>query len=386
LGEVADYINGRAFKPEDWETSGLPIIRIENLTSSATAFNYYGAEVDPRYLVQDGDLLISWSASLDAYIWQRGEAILNQHIFKVAENSRLVTRQYLYYIVRHVMSDIRSQVHGTTMRHITRPEFNAIRIPLPPLDEQRGLVTILDEQLSHAERARRAVGQQLEAARALLPAYLRAAFESDEAKTWPSSRMGELAQVSGGIQKQPSRAPVSFHRPFLTVRNVQWGRLDLTDVEHFEVTEGELARYRLEPGDLLVVEGNGSKEQIGRCALFGGELQDCIHQNHIIRARPNGRLLVPEFARAYLASRRGRGQLMQKAETTTGLHTLSVSKVQSLEVPVPEIDVQERVAHQLAQENASCTNVSTKIDAVIQAIEQLPSGLLRQAFSGELVK
>ena len=93
LGELASYINGRAFKPEDWETTGIPIIRIQNLTDKQAEFNYYSRAVEDRYIVEDGDLLISWSASLDAFIWDRGTAILNQHIFKAIENQRLITRR-----------------------------------------------------------------------------------------------------------------------------------------------------------------------------------------------------------------------------------------------------------------------------------------------------
>src|ERR1044072_1647857 len=145
LGDVAQYINGRAFKPQDWGTRGLPIIRIQNLNTINASFNYYDGNIEDRYRVKDGDLLISWSASLDAFIWQRGDAVLNQHIFNVHENPHIIIRKYLYYVVRTVMSEIRSQVHGTTMQHITKPKFEAIPIPPPPLDEQRRIAAVLDK-------------------------------------------------------------------------------------------------------------------------------------------------------------------------------------------------------------------------------------------------
>ena len=86
LKEVADFINGRAFKPEEWGDQGLPIIRIQNLTGSSRVLNYYSGVVDEKYLVKRGDILISWSASLGVYIWEGDDAILNQHIFKVETN------------------------------------------------------------------------------------------------------------------------------------------------------------------------------------------------------------------------------------------------------------------------------------------------------------
>lgn len=83
LGDVADYINGRAFKPSEWESTGKPIIRIQNLTNSSTEINRTTGTFEERYLVRSGDLLFAWSASLGAYIWNGENGWLNQHIFKV---------------------------------------------------------------------------------------------------------------------------------------------------------------------------------------------------------------------------------------------------------------------------------------------------------------
>jgi len=83
LGDLAEYLNGAAFKPSDWEEGGIPIIRIQNLTDRDKAFNRTTRSVDKKLLVQNGDILVSWSATLDAFIWDRGEAWLNQHIFRV---------------------------------------------------------------------------------------------------------------------------------------------------------------------------------------------------------------------------------------------------------------------------------------------------------------
>ena len=83
LGDAATFINGFAFKPSDWDNEGLPIIRIQNLTESSNEINYYKGECPVKYEINNGDILISWSASLGVYEWQKGKALLNQHIFKV---------------------------------------------------------------------------------------------------------------------------------------------------------------------------------------------------------------------------------------------------------------------------------------------------------------
>lgn len=384
LGDIAVYINGMAFKPEEWEASGTPIIRIQNLNDSSASFNFFSRAVDSRYHVCDGDLLISWSASLDAYIWDRGPAILNQHIFKVVEKPDIVWRNYLYYAVREAMDEIRLQVHGATMRHITRPEFEAILVPLPPLSEQRRIAAVLTEHLSSVEQARQALEARLEAVRALPAALLRDVFESEEAQGWERRRLGEVAFISGGMQKTPDRVPVSFYRPYLTVRNVQRGTLDLSVVENFEVTPAELERYRLVEGDILIVEGNGSREQIGRNAIFSGEIEDAIHQNHLIRVRTKKSLLNPKFASIYLNSNAGKNLMLKQAQTTTGLHTLSVSKIEILEVPVPLLPEQARILDVFEDYKSATTQANSAIQSQLAALNAMPAGLLRKAFNGEL--
>ena len=94
LGDVATYINGYAFKPEDREEVGLPIIRIQDLTGNAYDLGFYNGDYPKRIEINDGDVLISWSASLGVYVWNRGRALLNQHIFKVQFDKVNIDKSY----------------------------------------------------------------------------------------------------------------------------------------------------------------------------------------------------------------------------------------------------------------------------------------------------
>jgi type I restriction enzyme, S subunit len=384
LGAIADYVNGYPFKPEQWGSDGLPIIRIQNLNSPDTPFNYFSGTIDSRYQVVSGDLLISWSASLDAYVWNRGSAVLNQHIFKVVERTDLVRRDYLYFAVKFAMAEIRSQVHGATMRHITKPEFEAVEIALPPLHEQRRIAVALTEQMAAMARVRAAAEAQLEAAKSLSQSCFNSVFAAAGAENWTYEPLGTVSDVLGGIQKSPDRAPKDFHCPYLTVRNVQRGHLDLHQVERFEVSPAELERLRLIQGDILVVEGNGSMDHIGRNAMFDGEISDCIHQNHVIRVRPHLSVIYPPFLSRYLNSTGGIAQMREKAMTTSGLYTLSVGKVGALTVPVPPIEEQKRIAGVLADQATTIAHVQASVRDQLDAINRLPNIFLQRAFSGEL--
>jgi len=144
LGDVAEYTNGFPFKPEDWHGEGLPIIRIQNLTRSGKDINRtQRKDVPAKYLVRRGDLLISWSATIGFYIWQDENSYLNQHIFRVDVKPE-IDKTYLFYLGNRITAEIEKDVHGNTMQHITKGRFEAIEIPLPPLEVQREIVAEIE--------------------------------------------------------------------------------------------------------------------------------------------------------------------------------------------------------------------------------------------------
>ena len=144
LGDIATFMNGYAFKPADWEEQGLPIIRIQNLTSDNKNFNYYNKNYDPKYEINKGDVLISWSASLGVYEWQGEKALLNQHIFKVVFDKIEVDKRFFIYAVKILLKNIENNLHGSTMKHITKPMFENLKFPVLSLEKQRKIADVLD--------------------------------------------------------------------------------------------------------------------------------------------------------------------------------------------------------------------------------------------------
>jgi type I restriction enzyme S subunit len=208
MGQIGKYLNGRAFKAADWKTSGRPIIRIQNLTGSGKAFNYFQGEVEPRYLVKQGDLLFSWAATLGTYIWHGPEAVLNQHIFKVESN---INPKFHRYLLEHSIQEMQSKTHGSGMVHITKSEFDKIEVPVPPLEQQQLVVEALDDHLSRLDKAlaelEHADSQSLVLRRSILnelldpnESRLKSGGESMKKlpTDWISKRLGDLALVTMG--------------------------------------------------------------------------------------------------------------------------------------------------------------------------------------------
>ena len=153
LGDLATYINGYAFKPADWGDTGLPIIRIQDLTGNSYQLNRYDGEYPERIEVNDGDVLISWSASLGVYVWQHGKALLNQHIFKVVFDKLPVNKDYFVFAVEQKLAEMESKTHGATMKHIVKKDFDGTTIPYPPIEKQaeiadhlRRITSLIDRQ------------------------------------------------------------------------------------------------------------------------------------------------------------------------------------------------------------------------------------------------
>ena len=158
----------------------------------------------------------------------------------------------------------------------------------------------------------------------------------------------------------------------------------MEEVHEIELFEGEIDKLRLLYGDLLIVEGNGSPSQIGRMAIWRGEIEDCVHQNHIIRARPFLGVNCG-FVESYWNSPIGSQMVLNVASSTSGLYTLSVSKVSLIPIPLPPLAEQHRVMSELEQRLSVIQQSEFAVGASLARAERLRQSILKQAFSGKLV-
>lgn len=201
---------------------------------------------------------------------------------------------------------------------------------------------------------------------------------------WCWSSFDQIGDTQGGLQKSPARAAKRNHYPYLRVANVQRGSLDLGELHRFELTEDELARLRLENGDILIVEGNGSRTEVGRCALWRGDVPDCVHQNHIIRVRPSVGVL-PQYVDVFLNSPIGQAAIQQVASSTSGLYTLSITKIERLPLALPPSREQEAIIEMVEDQLSIIEHLESDIDTKLKSAQSLRQSILRHAFTGQLV-
>ena len=196
LGEIATYINGYAFKPKDRGREGLPIIRIQDLTGNSNDKGFYKGKYPSKIEINNGDILISWSASLGVYIWNSGRALLNQHIFKVVFDKKAIDRDYFVYAVQFSLNKMKQLTHGATMKHVVKKDFENVSIPYPSLTEQRKIACILDKlKKSMSKRL-----QELKKLDELIKARFVEMFGNPEQneKSWKTCRLGDECRVING--------------------------------------------------------------------------------------------------------------------------------------------------------------------------------------------
>ena len=157
IGEAMALVNGRAFKPGEWSATGLPIVRIQNLNDPSAPYNYCSFSVAEKFYIDTGDLLLSWSGtpstSFGAYIWNRGRAVLNQHIFRCEPRGEAFFIPYLRIAINSRLSEMIERAHGGVgLRHITKGKLQGLLLALPPLAEQHRIVAKVDELMGLIDR------------------------------------------------------------------------------------------------------------------------------------------------------------------------------------------------------------------------------------------
>ncbi len=379
IGALADFINGAAFKPDDWNGSGRKIIRIQNLTDPCKPFNRTDRQVDAKYLVQPGDLLVSWSASLGVFEWNDPEAaLLNQHIFRVLPKSASVDKRYLRHGLELALVDMQKHLHGATMQHVNRNEFLSTKIFAPPLPEQRRIAAILDQ--AEALRAKRR--QAIEKLNGLTQAIFRAVFGETANAQQP------LASLVQEFRYGTSNKSDGSGYPALRIPNVIGGGLDLDEMKNVPVNDAEFQRLQLRDGDILFVRTNGNPDFVGRSAVFNSQVvreagfdpAQFIYASYLIRARLKQDLILPRVVQEYLSANEGRCALRTRCKTSAGQFNINTENLGAIPVPVPRLSLQAQFVSQIT----AVDKLKASHRASLAKLDALFASLQHRAFRGEL--
>lgn len=317
--------------------------------------------------------------------------------FFVCTPRKNVNSRYNYYMMisPYVVDSLNTFMKGDNSPSIRKDDLEGFPYPIPPLSEQYRIVDRIESLFSKLDEAKERAQAVVDGFELRKAAILHKAFTGElterwrrehgvELDSWEIVELSRRFDIVGGAQKKPSRSPKKNPIPYLTVANVFRDRIDLSEIRYFEVFDGELDKLKLQEKDILVVEGNGSGNEIGRCAMWRCELPVCIHQNHIIRLRATDSDTIPEYVLYFLNSSTGKRIMKERAKTTAGLFNLSTGKIRTIPVPFATVPEQVEIVHILDILLDKEQQSKEASEAVLAQIDTMKKSILSRAFRGEL--
>jgi type I restriction enzyme S subunit len=382
LGRVADFINGAAFKPEDWGDIGLKIIRIQNLTDSTKAFNRTTRKVDDKLHIKKGDLLVSWSATLGVYTWQDDEVgLLNQHIFRVLPNSD-IDKNYLRHALVGALNEMNKHLHGATMKHVNRGEFLATKIFLPPISEQKRIAAILDKADEIRRKREQAITKLEQLAQSIFVEMFGDLVINNKAWEFITiSKALKLGAITGlqdgnhGESHPKSSDFVENGTPFIMANCLINGKIDYTKA--YKLDNSWLKKLRIgfaKPNDVLI----SHKGTVGEVAIVSVEYQTIILSPQTTYYRTSDKL-NSTFLAGYFKNNWFQSILKKEAIQSTRAY-IGITRQKDLPFFLPPIALQEEFAKRIKQIEklkADNTMALANHNALFASLQQ-------QAFSGNL--
>lgn len=306
--------------------------------------------------------------------------------FRVDEeiaDSRYIELQLLSPMCQSALDRMKTGINDSGV-NLTQSRFLSLPVIVPPLIEQRRIVDILEGHLSRLAAAK----LELQAARTRLKAMRKSilmALIPDKERfpsSWRRATVAEAGIVELGRQRHPDWHTGPNMRPYLRVANVFEDRFDLRDVKKMHWPEGVFERFKLQPGDVLLNEGQ-SPELVGRPALYRGTPQDVAFTNSLIRFKSSVEVL-PEFALLVFRRHMHAGRFRREARITTNIAHLSAARLKPIEFPIPSLEEQSRLVGLARERMDGSSRIEQQVAAVASRETALRRALLGAAFSGRL--
>jgi type I restriction enzyme, S subunit len=339
-----------------------------------------------------------------------GKTWVNNHAHVLRARVGVTSNRYLKHYLDSF--DFTGLVQGSTRDKLTQRAMNGIPVLLAPRDIQDKIVKTIDAVLEgkasatrHLAVARRAIERfrqalLMSACSGQLTAAWRDAHLVDRATEqsnshrplidapdeWTWSALGELADIRGGIQVGAKRKAIEVVRavPYLRVANVQRGWLDLSEIKMIAASDATISNLRLEAGDILFNEG-GDRDKLGRGWVWEGQIAECIHQNHVFRARLTDPRMQPRFF-SWFGNTFGMLYFFEQGKQTVNLASLSKTKLSQLPVPVPSIEEQAEIVRRVETLLETADHLSALLQSATKHTDRSSQAVLAKAFRGELVE
>lgn len=299
-------------------------------------------------------------------------------VFEV-DQQKLIPEYLLRYLQSHYGKvQIRNNTHGSVRDSLKYENLERLRIPLPSIADQARIVAILtrvEKLIAKRKDSIKALDELLKST--FLEMF---GFNNGDYKQWAVQPLIVNTEIVSGVTKGKKYGSEALREvSYMRVANVQDGHLDLSEIKTIEVTEEEIARYRLRKGDLLLTEG-GDPDKLGRGVVWDNEVDECIHQNHIFRVRILDENINPVYLCALISSNYGKRYFLKAAKQTTGIASINSTQLKAFPLILPPPPLQ----NQFATIVKKVESLKIKYMQSLTELENLYGSLSQRAFKGEL--
>jgi type I restriction enzyme, S subunit len=311
------------------------------LTRSQESITEKGLRKSASNLIPKGNVILVTRMAVGKVAINKINIAINQDLKALKCKSSLDPKYLLFFLLSQ-KETLESQADGATVKGITLDSVKELKIPLPPLEEQKRIAQIAGK-CDRLRRTRRYTGQ-------LSDTYLQSVFQEmfgdllRNSKGWDILPIEDMSQVQGGLQVSQKRNQYSLKIPYLRVANIYRNYLNLSEIKEIGLTENELRRTALQENDILIVEGHGNSNEIGRASVWNAAIKECVHQNHLIRVRAQTKIINSTYLCFFINSVAGQKYFQDASNTTSGLNTISTGIVNDCPVLVPPLPLQEKFA------------------------------------------
>lgn len=381
LGDCAFYINGYAFKPLDWKESGVPIIRIEQMNNDSAKCDFYSKSLSTKFLLQNEDLVFSWSATLSLKIWKRGKAYLNQHLFKVVMK-RGIDKVFLKYLIEFHLDTLAGEAHGSTMKHITRPHLLNYVVSLPvEIEEQHRIAKILLTVDGTIDKTKDLIEKNKKIKQGLMQDMFNSSMCPDVLLVEEMLKKGMLQEIQDGNHGElhpKSKDFVSEGVPFLMANDINNGKIDF---EHcHRITEQQYSRLRIgfaQSGDVLLTH----KGTVGRTCIVPKNCSKLMLTPQVTYYRiKDSKQLSPSFLYHFFNSDEFQKQLQAVSAQSTRNY-IGIVAQRKLKVKISKSEeYQKNVAKIL---DLTCSKIDSE-ESYLQKLLKIKAGLMQDLLSGKV--
>lgn len=409
IGEVAEEFRVLRLKnvAEILDQFRKPITADQRNQDADVLYDYYGAsgvidKID-GYTIDDHVMLIGEDGAnlrmrnLPLMYEVNGKAWINNHahILKPKEN---ILFQYLFLTLEGL--DINPYITGSAQPKLNQENLKNIWLPVPPINVQQAIVDSLDREYEKVDMLIANVQAQIEKLKvykqSVITEIVTKGLDPSVAmkdsgvewigeipEHWGTAKLQYCAQIRSGITlgKKYPKGTEMIERPYLRVANVQSGGVLLDNLKTVEVSVEDDLQYRLSAGEVLMTEG-GDRDKLGRGCVWKGQIDPCLHQNHIFALQTND-LLDPQFLAYMTASDVGRVYFDITAIKTTNLACTNSSKVLAFRFPLPKMDEQIQLVAYLDEKCAQIDRLIAIKQEKIKKLEQYKRSLIYEYVTGK---